>query len=239
MRQEALARLSGGAEALGIRLSAPALSMFGVYAQEVLAGNVRLGLSGHGCEEEIVTKDFLDSLSVVQSGTVKGALIDIGSGAGFPGLPLKIVCADLDLTLLDSSKRKVAWLEALIAKLGVTGAAVVDKRAEDFAREAPAAFTTAVARALAPLPVLIEYAMPLLVVGGALVAQKGRIDEGEMERGRRAADLLGAQVAEPIEVRVPFLEADRHLVVVQKLAPTPDGFPRRPGMAAKKPVGSK
>jgi 16S rRNA (guanine527-N7)-methyltransferase len=162
---------------------------------------------------------------------------DLGSGGGFPGLALAIARPDAQFALVESVQRKCAFLERAVAELGLTNVIVVNTRAEEW-REGLGAHDLVAARAVAPLPVLVEYAAPLLEVGGALVAWKGRRDPVEEADGTGAAAALAmdAPVAVPVE---PFVGAtNRHLYVSLKVDSTPNGYPRRTGMARKRPIAA-
>jgi 16S rRNA (guanine527-N7)-methyltransferase len=178
-----------------------------------------------------------DSLSGLELDSVRGAcrIADIGAGAGFPGLVLAAARPDAQVALVDSVGRKTAWLERAIAAMGLPNAVAVTARAEAW----PAgigAHDLVTARALAPLNVLAEYAAPLLAEGGALVAWKGRRDPQEEADGAAAAARLGLEAREIRRVQ-PFPQArDRHLHLYLKVGRTPNGYPRRPGMASKRPL---
>jgi 16S rRNA (guanine527-N7)-methyltransferase len=163
------------------------------------------------------------------------SLVDVGSGGGLPGLPLKIAVPRLQVTLVESDGRKAAFLTQACARLGLAGVRVVDRRAEDAAREAGLreAFDVAVARALAPMPVLAELCLPFVRVGGRLLAQKTR-DE-DVHLADRAVGLLGG--GPPRIVPAPSsARAGGVVVVVEKVAPTPQAYPRRPGVPARRPL---
>lgn len=165
-----------------------------------------------------------------------GTIADLGSGAGLPGLPLAIALPDASVALVDSLSRRCAFLEKAVAVSGATNARVVNIRAETWP-QGLAAFNVITARAVAPLPVVVEYAAPLLTVGGMLVAWRGRRNPRDEAAGDRAAAQLGL---EPIEIRhmQPFPGAEhRYLHLMSKVMETPSGFPRRPGMATKRPLG--
>jgi 16S rRNA (guanine527-N7)-methyltransferase len=166
-----------------------------------------------------------------------GRLADLGSGAGVPGLPLAIALPETRVALVESASRRSTFLERAVAASDATNAVVVNARAEAWP-EGLAAFDVVIARALAPLPVVVEYAAPLLVVGGVLVAWRGKRNPGDEEAAVRAAAQLGL---EPTEIRhmQPFNGADhRYLHLMSKVTETPLGFPRRPGMALKRPLGA-
>jgi 16S rRNA (guanine527-N7)-methyltransferase len=180
-----------------------------------------------------------DSLSALVLDAVRGArrIADIGSGAGWPGLALAAALPEAEVALVESASRHCRYLERAVAAAGLANVVVVHARAEEW----PAgigAHDVVTARALAALPVVCEYAAPLLVEGGVLVAWKGAVEPGEREDGLAAAELLGLEPAEPLRV-VPYAGARDHtLHVFRKVAPTPSRFPRRPGMAVKRPLSS-
>ena len=188
-----------------------------------------------------------DSLSGLEVADVARAsrIADIGAGAGFPGLVLAIALQSARVDLIESAGRKAAVIDRLIQAAKVTNARSVVARAEEWARLPRAlgggreAYDAVTARAVAALPVLVEYAAPLLRMRGVLVAWKGAVDPGEQQLGRGAADEVGLELEEVRRV-VPFAGArDRHLHVYRKVAPTPEGFPRRAGMAVKRPLGGR
>jgi 16S rRNA (guanine527-N7)-methyltransferase len=186
-----------------------------------------------------------DSLSGLEVGDLERAkrIADVGAGAGFPGLVLAIARPSARVDLIESAGRKAAVIDRLIKAARVENARSVVARAEDWARLPVAlgggreAYDAVTARAVASLPVLVEYAAPLLRDGGVLVAWKGARDAGEERLGRGAADEVGLALEDVLRVE-PFSGArDRHLHVYRKVGPTPERFPRRPGMAAKRPLG--
>jgi 16S rRNA (guanine527-N7)-methyltransferase len=181
-----------------------------------------------------------DSLVALELETVREArnLADLGSGAGLPGLPLAIALPRASVALVESAARRCAFLARAVAATGATNAQVVNTRAESWP-EGLAAFDIITARALAPLPVIVEYAAPLLTVGGMLVAWRGRRNPSDEAAAARAASCLGLEATE-IRHMQPFTGAEhRYLHLMSKVMDTPAGFPRRPGMALKRPLGSQ
>jgi 16S rRNA (guanine527-N7)-methyltransferase len=218
------------------------LSAFERYRQELLAWNERVNLTGITDPAEIVTKHFLDSLSIYLAWPANlppnPTLIDVGSGAGFPGLPLKIALPYLRVTLLEATAKKTAFLQHMIELLALTDVTVLTARAEEVGRQPQhrQRYDMAVARAVSALPVLAEYALPLVKVGGWLIVQKGHHPADEIKQAANALGILGGQVSRVLPVTVPGLEAERHLVVIQKIKTTPPQYPRRSGLPAKKPI---
>jgi len=233
--------LEAGAEEWGLILTPDQVEAFELYYQQLVAWNERVNLTAITDYEEVQIRHFLDSLSCLQVLTdlsPEVPCIDIGAGAGFPGLPLKIIRPQLPLTLLESTGKKVRFLEHMVRKLGLQGVELIKGRAEELGRrpDRRESYDVALARAVAQLPVLLEYALPLLKLGGVFVAQKGMEIEDEVEDARPAMEILGGRIKEVKTVQLPGLEAPRHLVVVEKVASTPDRFPRRAGIPAKRPL---
>lgn len=188
---------------------------------------------------EAVRTHLADSLAALELPEVAGAarIADVGAGAGFPGLALAVALPLARVDLIEAAGRKCALIGRLAAAGGVDNATAVHARAEEHAAGAAAAYDLVTARAVASLPVLVEYAAPLLQTGGVFVAWKGRRDAAEESSAARAAAELGLERGR-IEAVEPFPGVrDRHLHLYSKVKDTPDGFPRRPGMAAKRPLG--
>lgn len=189
---------------------------------------------------QAIDDHLADSLVGLELEEIRTArdLADLGSGAGLPGLPLAIALPEASVALVEAASRRSAFLERAVAATETTNARVVNTRAESWP-DGLGAFDVIVARALAPLPVVVEYAAPLLRVGGALVAWRGRRNPADEAAAARAAGQLGL---EPLEIRhmQPFAGAEhRHLHLMSKVTETPSGFPRRPGMALKRPLGAQ
>ena len=241
-------RLADGARALGISLTDDQLNAFQVYYETMIAWNARVNLTRITDYEAVQVKHFLDSLSCLAAverhslplAHVAGpglCAIDVGSGAGFPGLPLKIAFPALRLTLLEATGKKTVFLQALVERLELSGVTVVNARAEEAGQD-PAhreRYDLALARALAEMATLAELTLPLVRVGGLVVAQKGEDPSAEVQAAQSAIQTLGGRTREVRPVTVPGLEAARHLVVLEKLSATPHPYPRRPGIPAKRP----
>lgn len=233
--------LRQGATTFDLSLTGSQLSAFEDYASALIAWNRRVNLTRIVEPNEIAVKHFLDSLAVrlaLPPGSPSSTLIDVGSGAGFPGMPLKIACPDIRLTLLEATGKKAAFLQHLVEVLQLTGVTILVARAEEAGRQPDhrEQYDVAVARAVAPLPVLAEYTLPLVKVGGTIIAQKGTDPATEVKTAAQALALLGGQLDRIVPVTIPGLDAPRHLVLITKVKPTPQQYPRRPGMPAKRPI---
>jgi 16S rRNA (guanine527-N7)-methyltransferase len=233
--------LGDGARQFKLFLTTAQLSAFEQYSRELITWNARVNLTRIVEPEEIAVKHFLDSLSVnlaLPPAASPFSLIDVGSGAGFPGLPLKIARPEIQLTLLEATGKKTTFLQHLVARLILSGVSVLTTRAEAAGRrpEHREQYDVAVARAVSPLPVLAEYTLPLVKIDGLVIAQKGQEPAAEIKEAAKALEVLGGQFKAVLPVTVPGLEATRHLIVIQKVKPTPQQYPRRPGVPAKKPI---
>lgn len=230
-----------GAQQFNLTLTETQLNAFETYSRELIAWNRHTNLTRIIEPDEVVVKHFLDSLSVYRiladlSPTI--SMIDVGSGAGFPGLPLKIVLPDIQLTLLESTAKKTAFLQHMVETLRLTGVTVLIARAEEVGQQETyrEQYDVAVARAVSALSVLVEYTLPLVKVGGVVIAQKGQSPTQEIEAAASALATLGGEVSQTLPIEIPGLEEVRHLVVIQKINHTPPKYPRRPGMPAKRPL---
>jgi 16S rRNA (guanine527-N7)-methyltransferase len=238
-------RLLAGASALGLRLTREQQASFTLYYEELVAWNQKFNLTAITEYEQVQIRHFLDSLSCLLAQEARQALgrrearmIDVGSGAGFPGIPLKLVCANAQLTLLEATGKKVTFLESLIQQLGLQTASAIKARAEDLGHdpEHRERYDLALARAVAELPVVAEYTLPFCKIGGWVIAQKGEAGAAEAWSAERAIRLLGGELRRIVHVELPGLPEDRSLVVVEKVSPTPAAYPRRPGIPSKRPL---
>lgn len=232
--------LRSGAARLGYQLSPEQLRLFQTYYEVLTYWSGKLNLTAITDFEDVQVKHFLDSLTVatVFNGVRRDArLLDVGTGAGLPGIPLKILFPELRLTLLESVAKKTHFLDHLALHLGLKGVEIVTGRAEDLAHdpEYREQFHVAVSRAVAALPTLLELTLPFCRTGGLLVALKSGDLAEEIELSSRALELLGGQVTEMRQVDFPGLEG-HILIVVSKVAPTPLAYPRRPGLPYKRPI---
>ncbi len=225
---------------LGVRLSARQLAQFQRYEKELLEWNARFNLTAIREPEAIRSKHFLDSLTCMLAwrDNPPTSLIDVGSGAGFPGIPLKILYPNLALTLIESVGKKAEFCRHAAAALGMESVEVIQARAEEIGQigKHRERYDWAVARAVANMPILVEYLLPLVRVGGGMLAQKGESGPAETHASERAVRLLGGQLRQLTKVNLPGVVEDRYLVVIDKIAATPSNYPRRVGIPSKKPL---
>jgi 16S rRNA (guanine527-N7)-methyltransferase len=229
-----------GLHRLGLELSQQQLGQFLRNREELLDWNTRINLTAISDPEEVLLKHFLDSLSLLMAYDVAEArLLDIGAGAGFPGLPLKIVRPQWQVLLLEATGKKVTFLKHIIETLHLKNVVAVQGRAEELAHisEYRASFDSVTARAVASLPTLLEYAAPFCRVGGQIILpKKGELVE-ELAQGKRAAEQVGAVLKDDVAVTLPGLADGRRLLVWEQVRKCPAQFPRSGSVMAKKPLG--
>jgi 16S rRNA (guanine527-N7)-methyltransferase len=228
------------ARLFNINITGRQVSAFQTYEKELLEWNRKFNLTAIRDSESIRTKHFLDSLSCVLAwkAAPPGHLIDVGTGAGFPGIPIKILYPKLRLTLVESVGKKAMFCQHLVEILGLEHVDVMQARAEDLGQDSSQRerYDWAVARAVAHLNVLGEYLIPLVRVGGTVLAQKGESGPAEAQSAEGAMHLLGGKLRQLIPVNLPGVADDRYLILVDKVAATPPKYPRKPGVPAKQPL---
>ena len=165
-------------------------------------------------------------------------MIDIGTGAGFPGIPLKIMLPELSLMLVESSQKKAEFCKTVVEKLHLSNTSVIAARAEDLGKDPNhrEKYDWAIARAVAELTVLAEYLLPFVKIGGKALAMKGANTDGEVQKSGQALSILGGEISEIVNLDLPNDSGQRTLIVMRKIAPTPPSYPRRAGMPSKKPI---
>lgn len=235
-------KLIHGVTQLGLSLTVSQLEQFEAYYQELVDWNQHINLTSIVEYEAVQLRHFLDSLTLAPLLTQEGCprVLDLGAGAGLPGVPLKILLTSLRLTLIDSVAKKTRFLSHLVSRLGLEGVQVRTGRAEELAhdQELREGFDFVLSRGVAGLPTLVELALPFCKVGGLFIAQKGSNIEQELGQARYAMECLGSRVR---EVRLVYLEGlleKRTLVVIEKQITTPAIYPRRIGVPFKRPLQS-
>jgi 16S rRNA (guanine527-N7)-methyltransferase len=236
---------------MGLPLLPSQVAAFELFTQELIAWNERFNLTAITDPEQIEIRHYLDSLSLVPAlaaleGISPAALLgrplkvaDVGAGAGLPGLALRIVWPKLRLCAMEATAKKVRFMEHIVAQLGMSDVQLIHGRAEELALRDPhrAAYDLVVARAVAPLPTLVEYLLPLARRGGRVVAYKGSAAHEEALAAEYAIRVLGGHLIKLVPVEVPGLAETRVLIVIDKIAQTPEGYPRGRGLPRKQPLG--
>jgi 16S rRNA (guanine527-N7)-methyltransferase len=228
------------AELFQVSLDSLAVQRFGLFQRELLAWNQKINLTSITEPDAILVKHFLDSLSIFSLAGLpeSGRVMDIGTGAGLPGLALKIARPAWNVTLSDATAKKITVLHDIIAKLGLEGVQAIQGRAEDLGQHPHqrGQYALVTARAVARLPILLEYMLPLAQQGGLCIAMKGESAAQEVEDSANALAVLGGHVESLTAIQLPTLEQTHYLIAVRKVAKTPSIFPRRAGLPSKSPL---
>jgi len=238
-------QLIAGADKLGIRLNARQVNQFELYYQELVEWNTRVNLTAITDYPSVQAKHFLDSLTITLALSAEEVtnpdlrIIDIGTGAGFPGLPLKILFPQPGLVLLESTAKKVAFLQHMVHKLELENVEVVNNRAEEAARLPlyREQFALVLSRAVAPLPTLAELILPFCRISGRCIIQKKGQIEQEVDRAKEAITVLGGKLNEIRRLDLEEFGGARYLVTIDKIRATPEKYPRRAGLPKRRPIG--
>ena len=220
----------------GLEVNQEQVRKFDAFYGLLIEWNERMNLTAITDEDEFIRKHILDSLSGLEY-VKEGKILDLGSGAGFPGIPLKIYNEEFKITFLDALKKRLNFLDEVATKLSFQNVTTIHGRAEDLAKtDLRESFDTVVSRAVASLPILSEYALPFIKTGGTFIAWKGSKAEDEAKESEKALKVLGGELAEIKKVAIPKLNEERALIIVKKIKPTPKQYPRNPGTPQKKPL---
>ena len=227
-----------GAAQLGLDITERQLCQLVRYAELLKDWNEKMNLTAITDDEGIAVKHFLDSMTALCTGKLGKTVIDVGTGAGFPGLVLKIMRPETELTLLDSLNKRITFLKAVAEELGLDGIKFIHARAEDGGRDKAlrAQYDTVVSRAVANMTTLSEWCIPFLKKNGYFLALKGPLADEELNNAKRTITILGGEVESVYEADIPFSELQHKIIIVKKDRQTPMRFPRKPGIAAKTSV---
>lgn len=223
---------------LGIELTEIQVKQFYNYMNLLIEWNKKINLTAIIEPEEIILKHFVDSLTISKYIPLGTRLIDVGTGAGFPGIPLKIVRQDIDITLLDSLQKRINFLNIVIDELKLEKIIAIHSRVEDFGKnkEYREKYDISTSRAVANLSTLSEYLLPLVKVGGKIISMKGSLIEDELENSKNAIKILGGQLEKVDEFELPDTDIKRNVVLISKIKDTPNKYPRKAGEPSKKPL---
>lgn len=231
--------LKKSADKLNISLSDQQLNQFLIYKELLLEWNEKINLTAITEEREIAIKHFADCITPLAFRDLRGkSVIDVGTGAGFPGLPIKIACNEVNLTLLDSLNKRINFLCEVVNKLQLQNVNCIHSRAEDGGKDEGLreSFDVCVSRAVAPLNVLAEYDLPFVKVGGELIALKGKAAMEEIRDAKKAISLLGGEISKVENIEIPYSDITHTLIFVQKIKQTPSKYPRKAGKITKSPI---
>ena len=230
--------LSKGLKELGIDVNDNMLDNLKVYRDMLAKWNQHMNLTGIVDEKEVYIKHFLDSISAVKNGYIKDGISLIDVGTGFPGLPLRVCLENMNVTLLDSLNKRINFLQEVSKNIGIDNIKYIHGRAEDFGKleEYREKYDVATARAVAGLPVLMEFCVPFVKVGGYFVCLKGPNANLELEESKVAMEVLGVEFIEKINVELPGYDLNHNILVFKKVKNTPEKYPRKAGKPSKNPI---
>ena len=232
--------LQKAAAEYGINLTETQIAQYNRYFELLIEWNEKINLTAITAPKDVAIKHIIDSITaydaaLFQAGTT---VIDVGTGAGFPGLPLKIFCPEIKLTLMDSLNKRIKFLQTVVEELGLTDVECVHARAEEGARNKKyrESFDIAVSRAVARLPILCEYCLPFVKKGGHFIALKGMQYNDEAEEAVKAIKVMGGSRTEIRPVKLPEIDDKRAVIIINKTMPTPKTYPRKAGTPTKNPI---
>lgn len=235
--------LIDGALKMGISLHKEQINKFSRYLELLIQWNQKINLTSLKTPREIISKHFLDSISCIEVMDkyvdIEGiSIIDVGTGAGFPGIPIKIVYPSISLSLLEARKKKTIFLEKIVEEMNFQQVEILNGRAEVFGKcpDHREKYDIVLSRAVALLSTLSEYCLPLVRVGGFFIAQKGRSYKEEINKALRTIPLLGGELIGVENIQIPFINQERHLLVIKKIKDTPSKYPRKEGLPQKRPL---
>ncbi len=225
-------------EKLNIKITNKELEKFELYYNELITVNQHMNLTAITEKNEVYNKHFLDSLEIVRAINLNenANFCDVGSGAGFPSIPLAIIASNINVTIIDAVDKRINFLNDLAKKLGLDNIVALHKRAEDYAKEKREYFDLVTARAVARLNVLAELCLPLTKIGGLFIAMKGQSGSEELNESLNAIKTLGGEYVKTIEFELPDEAGKREIIVIKKIKTTPEKYPRLFSKIKEKPL---
>lgn len=236
-KEEWKKKLKEQAQSLKIELKEEQLEAFYSYMEQLQEWNQKINLTAITKPDEILQKHFIDSLTILPYLKANASVIDVGTGAGFPGIPIKIAEETISITLLDALGKRVNFLNEVIKKIGLSNINSFHLRAEEGAKDLKLReqFDVAVSRAVAPLPTLVEYLLPFVKIGGRCICMKGSNVE-EIDHSKKAIEILGGKIERISEFALPNSDIRRTIIIIEKIFKTPNKYPRKPGTPSKEPI---
>lgn len=226
-----------GERELGVKITESAAEKFDTYYKSVVLYNQNVNLTAITDETEFYVKHFLDSVAAAKYIPKNARAADVGSGAGFPAIPIKIVRDDVDVTMIDALGKRVTFLNSVSEELGLKNVKSLHLRAEDAAKtDLRESFDVVTARAVSELRTLAEYCLPLVKVGGKFISYKSANSDEEIENAKNALNILGGKIEKVVDFRLPVLGDERRLIIIKKVAATPKKYPRGQGKEKKQPL---
>lgn len=237
-KEEFIEKINTQTQKLGINISNEQAEKFYLYTNMLLEWNEKINLTAITEQNEIIQKHFIDSLTINKYVNENAKIIDVGTGAGFPGIPLKIVREDISVTLLDALNKRINFLNEVIEQNELTNIETIHARAEEAGKNKALreSFDIATSRAVAPLNVLVEYLLPLVKIGGKCIGMKGSNAKEEIENSRKAISILGGKIEKIEELELPNSDIKRTIIVIKKEKNTPAKYPRKAGTPSKMPI---
>lgn len=224
------------ANSIGIEISQKQAEQFYKYMELLLEWNEKMNLTAITEPEEVILKHFIDSLTIIPYLKEADTVLDIGTGAGFPGIPLKILEENKKFTLLDSLNKRIIFLQTVINELELKNIQAIHGRAEEFVSKERETYNIVTSRAVARLNVLLEYMLPFVKIGGRCICMKSFEIEEELKEAKKAIEILGGEIEKIDEITLPNTDIKRKIVVIKKVKNTPSKYPRKAGTPAKEPI---
>ena len=237
-KKEWMQELEKKAKKMQIELSNQQLEQFYLYMNLLLEWNEKINLTAITDPKEIILKHFIDSITIAPYLKNAQSILDIGTGAGFPGIPLAILENSKDFVLMDSLNKRIIFLQEVIQNIALTGVHAIHGRAEELGKEKEHRehYDLVTSRAVAKLNILLEYMLPFVKVGGRCICMKSQEIEEELEEAKQAIELLGGKLERVDEIILPESDVKRKIIVIQKVRQTPIKYPRKPGTPSKEPI---